>query len=579
VTSIEGTAFSGCDNLTSVTLDSEALVSSESLPEELSIYIYPTPLKSIFGNQVKEYILGSSISYIGHFAFCGCSGMTSLTIPSSVTSIGCEAFDGCSSLTSVNINDLAAWCKMGFFNSESNPLYYAHHLYLNGEEIKDLVIPDGVTNIGEYVFRDCSSLTSITIPSSVTRIGYGAFYGCCLQKDSFVNNSSLTNSTNWGAVLFDMETSDGLFINDMVVIGCRPWVTSVIIPDGVTGISERVFSGCSRLTSVTIGNSVTSIGWYAFSGCSSLTSVTIGNSVTNICGCAFCDCNSLASISIPSSVTNIDGSAFRDCSSLASVTFGNSVTSIGSEAFKGCTSLASITIPSSVTSIGNNAFSGCKLRNVLVKCTTPPSGGSAFSEQTLYHTTLYVPTGCWDAYAYDGIWYRFINIRETATSEEQVSEQQVYTMMDANTFAYSVYDPVNDCIGTLNSVGGINEDNPNHCWQVIDAGSSRYLYNLGAKKFLGKAGNRLTLTDMPEPIEMEDGNNGIIFGEQRASQWALVSNVRMIINQSVLDEVTALGNISSKKQGNSNIYNLSGQQMTMPQKGINLVNGRKVLVR
>lgn len=255
-------------------------------------------------------------------------------------------------------------------------------------------------------------------------------------------------------------------------------------------------------------------------------------------------------------MTNIDGSAFRDCSSLASVTFGNSV-----------------------TSIGNNAFSGCKLRNVLVKCTTPPSGGSAFSEQTFYHTTLYVPTGCWDAYAYDGIWYRFINIRETATSEEQVSEQQVYTMMDANTFAYSVYDPVNDCIGTLNSVGGVNEDNPNHCWQVIDAGSSRYLYNLGAKKFLGKAGNRLTLTDMPEPIEMEDGNNGIIFGEQGASQWALVSNVRMIINQSVLDEVTALANISSKKQGNSNIYNLSGQQMTMSQKGINLVNGRKVLVR
>ena len=75
------------------------------------------------------------------------SGLTSVTIPNSVTEIGFQAFFGCSNLTSVHISDLAAWCKIEFGGDYSNPLYYAHHLYLNGEEIKDLVIPNSVTSV------------------------------------------------------------------------------------------------------------------------------------------------------------------------------------------------------------------------------------------------------------------------------------------------------------------------------------------------------------------------------------------------------------------------------------------------
>ena len=165
-----------------------------------------------------------SVTSIGRYAFRNCRSITSVTIPNSVTSIGDWAFENCRNLTSVHISDISAWCNIKFGDPDSNPLSYAEHLYMNGKEITELVIPDGVTTIGDYAFYNCSSLTSVTIPNSVTSIGSFAFEYC----------SSLT---------------------------------SVTIPNSVTRIGSYAFARCSSLTSVTIPNSVTSIGSYAFSYC------------------------------------------------------------------------------------------------------------------------------------------------------------------------------------------------------------------------------------------------------------------------------------------------------------------------
>ena len=146
-----------------------------------------------------------------------------MTIGNSVTSIGNKAFSGCTGLTSVNTYDLEAWCKIIFFGFDSNPLKYAHHLYLNDVEVKDLVIPNSVTSIGDKAFYLCTGLTSVTIPNSVTSISKYAFMSC-----------------------------SGL--------------TSVTIPNSVTSIGDKAFYDCSGITSVTIPNSVTSIGSSAFSG-------------------------------------------------------------------------------------------------------------------------------------------------------------------------------------------------------------------------------------------------------------------------------------------------------------------------
>ena len=230
--------------------------------------------------------------------------------------------------------------------------------YVN-QNIKNVVIKDGVTSIGADAFSNCKSLTSIKIPNSVTVIGNSTFENC----------KSLTSITIPNSV-----TS----IGNYAFLGCIR-LTSITIPDSVTSIGLQTFAYCESLTSITIPNSVTSIGNKAFQDCTSLTSRTIPNSVKSI-GSAFFGCTSLTSITIPNSVTSIGDGAFAYCESLTSITIPNSVTSIGHSAFAYCTSLTSITIPNSVTKIGNGAFEACtNLTSIIIDREVYEKTSSAFN--------------------------------------------------------------------------------------------------------------------------------------------------------------------------------------------------------
>ena len=251
VTSIGRSAFESCSGLTSVTIGN----SVTSIGEDA--FMICSGLTSV--------TIGNSVTSIGWGAFSYCSGLTSVTIPNSVVSISDAAFYGCDGLTSVYYtSDIAGWCRISFDEWCSNPLEFAHNLYINNSLVTELDIPESVTEIKANAFNGAACLTSLTIPNSVTSIGESAFEEC-----------------------------SGL--------------TSVTIGNSVTSIGEYAFAGCEGLISVTIPNSVTDIGEVAFGGCSGLTSLIIGNSVENIGDGAFGDCDSLAEIHIKASVPPVLG--------------------------------------------------------------------------------------------------------------------------------------------------------------------------------------------------------------------------------------------------------------------------------
>ena len=256
---INGTAFFGCNGLTSVNIpDSVMIIGSSAFSGCSGLTSINIP------NSVKE---------IGSSAFYGCSSLTSITIPNSVTEIGSSAFYGCSSLTSIVVANGNS--KYDSRNNCNAIIVTATNTLITG--CMNTVIPDSVTEIGGAAFFKCNDLTSINIPDSVTKIGGNAFEGC----------------------------SD---------------LTSIHIPDSVTEIGDYTFRGCTSLSSINIPNSVTKIGNSTFNGCSGLTSVTIPNSLTSIGTYAFGGCSRLTSINIPDLVTEIGMWAFGGCSSLTSVT-------------------------------------------------------------------------------------------------------------------------------------------------------------------------------------------------------------------------------------------------------------------
>ncbi len=304
-------------------------------------------------------------------------------VENGVTSIGNSAFAGCESLANITVdanNAIYSSDENGvLFNKDKTTLIQ----YPIGNTRTSYTIPDSVTSIGAYAFAFCTSLASITFGenSQLTSIGYSAFSSC----DS---------------------------------------LASITIPDSVTSIGNYAFSYCDSLESVTFGENsqLTSIGDYAFYLCDSLASITLPNSVTNIGNQAFYACTNLASITIPNSVTSIGDRAFESCYNLASVAFGensqltsivmyafsgctslasitlpDSVTSIGNQAFYRCTGLASITLPDSVTSIGEDAFYGCtNLASI-----TLPDSVTSIGSSTFYNTAYYNDESNW----LDGVLY------------------------------------------------------------------------------------------------------------------------------------------------------------------------------
>ncbi|MBQ8790215.1 MAG: leucine-rich repeat protein [Ruminiclostridium sp.] len=284
-------------------------------------YIVPSTVTKL-GNyafsdcsSILSVTLPEGLTHIGDFAFAWCHRLETITIPEKVTSIGKAPFYWCFFLTDVNAdedNESFASVDGVLFNKDMTEII----VYPAGKMDPSYVIPDGVEIIGEYAFSDVREIESVTIPEGVKSIGDYAFRGCFS-------------------------------------------ITSMTLPDGIKSIGGHAFEDCEGLVSINLPDSVRSIGSYCFDCCYVLETVNIPQGVTTIEEFTFGQCKELKSIVIPDSVTSIGAYSFNNCHDLKSVVIPESVTSIGDHAFSECFFLESITAPESVTAIDDDVFYHC----------------------------------------------------------------------------------------------------------------------------------------------------------------------------------------------------------------------------
>ena len=452
--------------------------------------------------------------------------------------------------------DITSFDELQYFVGLESITSYA---FSGCTSLTSVVLPNSVKTIDSEAFTGCTSLKSVVIPNSVERISSGAFEGC----------SSLTSIELPGSLreLYNSPFS-----------GCKS-LTSLMIPKSVTRINTNPVGGCSSLTSLTveegnanydspencnaiietwsnklvggckntvIPNSVTSIGPGAFSG-SGLTAIAIPNSVTSIGEGAFASCSTLTSITIPNSVTSIDRWAFEGCSRLTSIAIPNSVTSLGYDVFNGCSALESIDVDSNnevfdsrehcnaiIMTAENKLVVGCK--NTVIPSTVTTIGDAAFH-------------GCSGLTA--------ITIPEGVTT------------IEAGAFGW--------CTG-LTAVSIPNS-----------------VTSIGSVAFQGCAGLEEVISHIVEPFEISKdvfggyGIDGQWFDFTLATlyvpvgtktkyeatpAWNLFQNILEKDFTSIKETVQQTFSTTSPV-----IYNLLGQKQTTLKKGINIINGIKVVTK
>jgi len=355
-------------------------------------------------NRIRSVVISEGVTSIGEGAFWGCANLTTMSIPKSVRYIGDAAFENCTSLRDVYIADLAAWCAIDFYDFDSNPMYQAENLYVNGEPVTELEIPTSVKSIQEFAFYSCESLNSVTIPTGVTAIGERSFASCTNLTKIQVAAGNVYYSSDAQGVLYNKTKT--------VLIQAPGALTSCVIPNGVTEIGEYAFRSCASLRTVTIPESVTDIGGYAFNYCHGLRGVYISDLAAwcrinfgsfsanplNYANILYVNNKAVTELVIPEGITEIKNFAFFNCKSLTGVTIPEGVTDIGDKAFYNCLNVTSVTIPVSMKNIGEEAFYNCVALEKVFYC----AGNMAWEAINVHSSNTYLLNAVidhdWDGY-------------------------------------------------------------------------------------------------------------------------------------------------------------------------------------
>ena len=218
------------------------------------------------------------VTEIDDHAFSGCSEITSITIPASVWHIGLDAFSGCEGLKEIHISDLSAWCELSFYDvtddSGDSPLNYADGLYLNGELITDLVVPEDVEECGAHAFEGYDKLRSVVFQKDISAIYKSAFLNCTNLTDiTFEGDVEYIGPYTFDGTPWYENKPDGeVYIGKLLYKykGEMPYNTSIAVNEGTEYICQSAFDCCEGLTSITLPSSLKQIHDYAFNGCVNL---------------------------------------------------------------------------------------------------------------------------------------------------------------------------------------------------------------------------------------------------------------------------------------------------------------------
>lgn len=335
-------------------------------------------------------------------AFSNCESLVKISIPNSVISIGKGALKGCDHLQIITLPFVGE-------NGEDNA-FLGYIFGADTYESNDIYVPSNLTEVNitkaseihDFSFRDCSSISTVTIGKGVNRIGHRAFENCTNLTEitipegveeiglyAFSDCKNLTNIT-----LPNTITS----IADFTFMDCENLI-SVDISDNVTNIGKNAFANCKNLTNITFPNQLTSIGEYAFYSCTNLSNINFPSSLTTIGKYAFRSCKNLNKIILPSNIIALEERTFAYCSNLNSVIINDNVSVINNWAFSDCENLESIVIGSSVTDIRYGAFSKTNLNSVFYKGSeigweniTIDMDNSVLSKATIYYYSENQPT-------------------------------------------------------------------------------------------------------------------------------------------------------------------------------------------
>ena len=219
-----------------------------------------------------------TVEYIDDFAFKNCGKMTSIALPPSVQLVGIGAFYGCESLKEIHISDLSAWCKLSFWSVTDDvgesPFWYADSLYLNGELITELVVPEDVEEIGSHIFEAYETLKSVILHDGIKSIHKSAFLYCSnLTEITFSDSIEYIGPYAFkGTAWYENQPDGEIYIGNHLYEykGEMPSNTSVVVKEGTEYICQSAFDCCKGLTRITIPSSIRCIHNYAFCGCNNL---------------------------------------------------------------------------------------------------------------------------------------------------------------------------------------------------------------------------------------------------------------------------------------------------------------------